>query len=79
MDGETVCFKYADDCTIIIIVSVFANNDSAPELINKFSEWSSSNLTKCNPCKKCKELVFRKKRHNISHPRGFLIEINFMS
>ena len=50
LDGETVCF-IADDCTIV--VSVFTNNDSAPELINKFLEWSNSNLMKCNPCK-CK-------------------------
>ena len=36
--GETVCFKYADDCKIV--VPVFTNNDSAPALINKLLEWS---------------------------------------
>ena len=56
---ETICFKYVDDCTIG--VPVFKNNDSAAGVVNKFLEWSSSNVMKCNP-NKCKELIFRKKR-----------------
>ena len=61
---ETICFKYTDDCTIV--VPVFMNNDSAAGLVNTFLEWSCSNLMKCNPSK-CKELVFRKKRHTDVH------------
>ena len=61
---ETICCKYADDRTIV--VPVFKNNDSAVGLVNTFLEWSCSNSMKCNPSK-CKELVFRKKRHTDVH------------
>ena len=53
---ETICFKYADDCTIVIPVFK-KNNDSAAGLVNTFLEWSCINLMKCNPSK-CEELVF---------------------
>ena len=62
---ESSCFKYADDCTIVIPVFK-KNNDSAAGLVNTFLEWSCSNLMKCNPSK-CKELVFRKKSHTDVH------------
>ena len=38
---ETICFKYADDCTIPVFKK---DNDSAAGLVNTFLEWSCSNL-----------------------------------
>ena len=35
MGGETICIKYADDWTKIV-VPVFKNNDPAAELVNSF-------------------------------------------
>ena len=37
MGGETASIKYADDCTINIVVPVFIkNSDAAAELVNSF-------------------------------------------
>ena len=61
---ETTCFRYADDCAIV--VPVVKNADSAAGLVNALLEWSCSNSMKCNPSK-CKQVVFRKKRPTQVH------------
>lgn len=50
---EIICFKYVYEWTTV--APVFKNNDLGAGIVNKFLEWSSSNLMQCNP-NKCNEL-----------------------
>ena len=52
-----ILFKYADDSTIFSPIT--GNHDPSADLT-----WCKDNEMVCNPCK-CKELVVRKKNHNV--------------
>ena len=61
-NGCPVLFKYADDSTILSPIT--RNRDPSADLVGQFLTWCKDNKMVCNPCK-CKELVVRKKNHNV--------------
>lgn len=61
-NGCPVLFKYANDSTILSPIA--RNSDPSADLVGQFLTWCKDNRMVCNPCK-CKELVFRKKNHNV--------------
>ena len=61
-NGCPVLFKYADDSTIVSPIT--KNLDPSADLVGQFLTWCKDNKMVCNPCK-CKELVVRKKNHNV--------------
>ena len=60
--GCPVLFKYSDDSTIVSPIT--RNRDPSADLVGQFLTWCKDNKMVCNPCK-CKELVVRKKNHNV--------------
>ena len=77
---ESIGFKNVGDWRTV--ATVFKNNDLGAGIVNKFLEWSSSNLMQYNPSK-CNELVFQRERHrdemsNIQECSKFTVSgINF--
>ena len=61
-NGCPVLFKYADDSTILSPIT--RDRDPSADLVGQFLTWCKDNKMVCNPCK-CKELVVRKKNHNV--------------
>ena len=61
-NGCPVLLKYADDFTIVSPIT--RNRDPSAGLVEQFLTWCKDNKIVCNPCK-CKELVGRKKNHNV--------------
>ena len=61
-NGYPVLFKYADDSTIVSPIT--SNRDPSADLLGQFLIWCKDNKMVCNPSK-CKELVVRKKNHNV--------------
>ena len=45
-------------------LSITRNRDPSADLVGQFLTWCKDNKMVCNPCK-CKELVVRKKNHNV--------------
>ena len=62
LNGCPVLFKYADDSTIVSPIT--KNLDPSADLVGQFLTWCKDNKMVCNPYK-CKELVVRKKNHNV--------------
>ena len=61
-NGCPVLFKYADDSTIVSPIT--RNRDPSADLVGQFLTWCKDDKMVCNPSK-CKELVVRKKNHNV--------------
>ena len=63
--GQYRCYRvYADDSTIVSPIT--RNRDPSADLVGQFLTWCKDMYNKmvCNPSK-CKELVVRKKNHNV--------------
>ena len=64
--------KYADDCTISVIVPKELPNPSS-DILDQFMKWTTDNEMLCNTGK-CKELVVRKKDDNTVYPTLYNIK-----
>ena len=62
VNGGPVLFEYADDSTIVSPIT--RNRDSSADLVGHLLTLCKENKMVCNPCK-CKELIVRKKNHNV--------------
>jgi len=62
LNGCPVLFKHVDDSTIVSPIT--RSHGPSADLVGKFSTWCKDTKMVCNPCK-CKELVVRKKSHNV--------------
>ena len=64
--------KYADDCTVSVIVPKELPDPSS-DILDQFMKWTNDNEMLCNT-DKCKELVVRKKGDNTVYPTLYNIK-----